>query len=1199
MIMSTDPEQRGVPSALLRRTASIPGDRRAIDERRVVTMLFCDIVGSTSMAEQLGPEVWAELLHEALGRLIEPVERYDGTVARLMGDGLLAFFGAPRAHEDDPQRAILAGLAILDAIRPLQEHVQRRHALDFNVRIGISTGLVVVGDFGSHSQFEYTAVGDAINVASRMEETAEPGTIRVAGATWRLTAPFFDFEPLGEVEVRGRRRPEAVYRVRGARAVSGRLWDVAGLDTPLVGRGPELDLLVRAYDELRQGRGQIILLTGEAGLGKSRLIGELRRYWETDAAQLAAGSPGIAWMENRLVSWESIQPYGALQRRLRHQAGIGPDDSAAAAREKVARLIQRYPPEMHERATRMMELVLAIDDDSGSGSQPRTGSSVDGREFKRHMFAVMWEMLRGWNQGGPVVFVGEDYHWFDSASAELMTHLLGLVEEAPILFICTFRPDATGPIQQFSEVARTRYAARCTEIQLRPLPLDDSGALLDELIDPRALAGRLRAAILQRAGGNPLFIEEFVRSFGDQGLLEPAGADATRWRPVAGADLATVAIPDSLQALLLDRLDRLDPSHRQTLQQAAVIGVTFSLRVLRALTDSEDDLELDLATLVRLGLVEELAGTTEREFGFRHALIWETVSGTLLQRKRQALHRLVAEAMERLYADRLDEHAAALGLHYLAAEDGRAIEWLARAAERAQAVHEPWAAVEHIDRANELARRLDAPLAATALLVRGRAREQLGSYELARTDFQHALDRARADRDATVEWRALHALGMVWAERDYERAGAYLREAGDLAAAIGDPALRARSLNRLGNWHANAGRASEAFAAHAEARAIFERLDDRAGLAETDDLLGVASFLAGDLTASAEHYERAIERFRALDDRRGLASSLSMLMLSGGDAYSMLLVPAAGPARERIACGEAGLRIAREIGWQAGEAFAQLNLAMARGIYGDYSTALDAAQQAVRIAEEIEHRQWTVGANYALGTIMLDLEQAAEAVQHLERAHALAGETGSAFWQFMTAGRLTLAYVANHDLARARALSCDGACDKTRFDSLPGRVVGRARASLELASGNLAAALEFVECLVSVSLDVGGCPAVPHLALLRGQVLARLGRLGDAEAVLAAARERAVQLKFRPVLWRIDHALASVYDAGGDATRAELARASAAALIDELGAQIGDPELRARFVAATRQQVIHPMLAGGTADLKTGRSHDGGTAATT
>jgi class 3 adenylate cyclase len=248
----------------------------------VITILFCDVVGSTAMAERLDPEEWAEIMDEAFHYLTGPVHRYEGRVARLMGDGILAFFGAPLAHEDDPQRAVLAGLDILNGIGAFAKKIRQDYGLDFNVRIGISTGPVVVGEIGSDVAMEYTAMGDAVNLAARMEQTAQPGSIQVAESTFRLVAPMFDFEILSGIQVKGKSEPVRAYRILGRKANPGRLRGIAGLESPLIGRAREMEALKRSLADLRLGRGGIITLIGEAGLGKSRLIEEVKAIVTND-----------------------------------------------------------------------------------------------------------------------------------------------------------------------------------------------------------------------------------------------------------------------------------------------------------------------------------------------------------------------------------------------------------------------------------------------------------------------------------------------------------------------------------------------------------------------------------------------------------------------------------------------------------------------------------------------------------------------------------------------------------------------------------------------------------------------------------------------------------------------------------------------------------------------------------------------------
>jgi class 3 adenylate cyclase len=301
---------QSMPDAYRVRLETARAERTMQGERRIVTVLFCDVKGSTAMAEQLDPEDWAEIMNRAFQHLIQPVYRYEGTVARLMGDAILAFFGAPIAHEDDPERAVLAGLGIVEDIRAFRDQLRRERGLDFNVRVGINTGLVVVGEVGSDLRVEYTAMGDAVNLAARMEQTAQPGTVQIAENTYRTVAPLFDCEPLGGIEVKGKAEPVLAYRVLRPKTSPGRMRGIAGLDSPLVGRAAEFGAIQRAIRALRQGQGSIIALMGEAGLGKSRLLAEARQWaLSADASSQPASSNQLQWSEGRSVSYDTATPY--------------------------------------------------------------------------------------------------------------------------------------------------------------------------------------------------------------------------------------------------------------------------------------------------------------------------------------------------------------------------------------------------------------------------------------------------------------------------------------------------------------------------------------------------------------------------------------------------------------------------------------------------------------------------------------------------------------------------------------------------------------------------------------------------------------------------------------------------------------------------------------------------------------------------
>ena len=417
-----------VPQALLNKLKSARASGEMVGERRVVTMLFCDIKGSTAAAEQLDPEDWTEIINGAFERMIKPVYEYEGTVARLMGDAILAFFGAPLAHEDDPQRAVLAGLGIAASILPYQEDVKTKWGIDFGVRVGINTGLVVVGAVGSDLRVEYSALGDAINIAARMEQTAQPGTVQIAYDTYKLVKPLFEFEELGSLELKGKAEPIPTYRVLRPKTEPGRRRGIEGLRAGLVGRDEELSVLRTILVDLGQGVGHIICLTGEAGLGKSRLIEEARGLFQETIG------PKGNWILANSLSYESDHAYALLRQITSRLAGLVDEDKAAASADEVSRLLAGSEVEGEPEARQLLEMLLGVD----SGQQ---SASLDGEAFRRLLLRVLRAVWHQWLKDAPAVLVCDDLHWADNASTAVLEHLLPLIEDVPLVILLAMRSD--------------------------------------------------------------------------------------------------------------------------------------------------------------------------------------------------------------------------------------------------------------------------------------------------------------------------------------------------------------------------------------------------------------------------------------------------------------------------------------------------------------------------------------------------------------------------------------------------------------------------------------------------------------------------------------------------------------------------------------------------------------------------------------
>ncbi len=646
---------RYIPDKLREKLVAARSKGDMVGERRIVTMLFCDVKGSTAAAEHLDPEEWTEIINGAFELMIKPVYKYEGTVARLMGDGILAFFGAPFTHEDDPQRAVLAGLDIVNHISAYRVRINESWGIDINVRVGINTGLVVVGIVGSDLRMEYTAMGDAINLAARMEQTAEPGTVQIAHDTYKLVQALFVIEDLGGLSVKGKTDPVPAYKVLGRKAAAGRQRGIEGLHTTLVGRDIELSALQEILSAVQQAVGHIVCLIGEAGLGKSRLIHEAKRSLGNEQ------SP--TWIETASLSYENNQPYAPFQRLIRRLNNMSPGDSAEQVREKLANLCNQFDEPERQRALRVFEALFDL--------QSAAKAPLEGEAFKRELYAMMPVLWRRHFSRQPTVLVFDDIHWSDPASIELLLHLFPLTAEIPLVLLCAFRPERRGPVWRIQRTADEEFRHLYTEITMRPLSNKQVNDLIDGLLINADIPQRLRARILESAGGNPFFVEEVIRNLiGNQALvaeeIEQEGQKTLFWH--AKDNGRQIDIPDSLQSLLSSRIDRLEEETRQILQTAAVIGRSFYQRVLAAIEVQSQEtarvIELQLYILLRMEMIREAARLPELEYKFSNPLTQEVAYQTILLKRRRELHRRVGQTIEELFPDQLGELSPLLAYHF-------------------------------------------------------------------------------------------------------------------------------------------------------------------------------------------------------------------------------------------------------------------------------------------------------------------------------------------------------------------------------------------------------------------------------------------------------------------------------------------------------------------------------------------------------
>ena len=568
-------------------------------ERKQVTVLFADVAGFTTLAEQLDPEVVHDIINRCFEGITAEIHRFEGTINQYTGDGVMALFGAPLAHEDSPRRAVHAALGIQRAIRDVAHALQAERGLSLQMRIGINTGLVVVGKIGDDLRMDYTAVGDTTNLAARLQQMAPPGSVMISAATHQHVAGFFETRDLGETPVKGRAPAHAfeVLRSRGRRT----RFDVAverGL-TPLVGRERELSTLYERFREAKAGRGQVVGIAGEAGMGKSRLVLEFRRA-------LAQAGEAVTWLEGHCISFGQASPFLPLIELLRENFQIDEFDGEPEIIAKVEHGMRR----MGELEAYIPAIRYLLSVDPGDPAL----AAMEGAARRRHLFAAVRALsLRG-AQLRPLVLVVEDLHWIDTSSEEFLTFLLDAVVGVPLLLLVTYRIGYTPPFG-----SRSFY----TTLTLHSFSEAETLALAGYILGMAQFPAELQTALMEKAEGVPLFIEEVTRTLLDLGVLQRE--DGT-YRLVK--NLSEVSVPDTIQGIIMARLDRLGEDGKRTVQLASVIGRQFLVRLLARVAGLSERLAGLLRELQALEIIYEQGLVPEPAYIFKHAVIQDVAYNT-------------------------------------------------------------------------------------------------------------------------------------------------------------------------------------------------------------------------------------------------------------------------------------------------------------------------------------------------------------------------------------------------------------------------------------------------------------------------------------------------------------------------------------------------------------------------------------------
>lgn len=648
-------------------------------ERKTVSALFADIKGSTELMEDLDPEEARALIDPALQLMIEAARRHDGYIVQSTGDGIFALFGAPVAHEEHPQRAVLAALRMQEGIRGYAARLRAEGRPPIEIRVGINSGEVVIRSIrtGEHS-VEYTPIGHTANLAARLQALAPTGAVVASANTARLIAGYFELKPMGPVRIKGVSEAVSVYEIAGRGPLRTRLQASAarGL-TRFVGRRAELDLMARALESTKSGHGRLLAVSGEAGLGKSRLFHEFK-----------ASVSGYLVLEGIAASYGKASPWLPVIGLLNDYFGFADDDSPRARREKVAGRVLMLERGLEDTLPYLFSL-LEIQDG------PDPFERMDAAVKRERMLMAIGRVLLCESRNQPLLLMLEDLHWIDASTQALLDVVAEHIGGDRALMLVNYRPEY-----------RHGWGAYPHYDELRLSPLADGGAremlagLLGDGLARDGEMAELARLIERRTGGNPLFIEEITRALFEQGVLVRNGA-VTLARSIGEA-----RIPPTVEGILAARIDRLAPSAKEFLQRTAVLGREFSIGAAHAMAGDEhapQKVEEMLAILQAADFIHEEFDGSEARYSFKHALTQEVAYNSILSERRKSLHRRAAEAIETISAERLDEHLAELAHHYRNAGDAaKAADYLSRAAEQAARRVAYAQAVDHLRAAIKL-----------------------------------------------------------------------------------------------------------------------------------------------------------------------------------------------------------------------------------------------------------------------------------------------------------------------------------------------------------------------------------------------------------------------------------------------------------------------------------------------------------------
>ena len=981
----------------------------AAGQRRQVTVVFVDLSGYTHLSEKIDSEELYELVQTCTKMFANDVYKYDGIVDKFTGDGLMALFGAPIAHENNAELAIRAALDMKTDLEKISEQLKKRIGSEIKAHIGLHSGNVVVGGIGSNMMMNYTAIGDVVNLASRIETAAESDTILVSDVVYRQVRTLFEFEALAPIQLKGVGQPVQTYRVTGASTKPGSVRGIEGLYAPMIGRDGELERLRQNVNAMvSEKTGRFVAVSGEAGIGKSRLISEFKSFLSQLPVQV---HEGYSLIYRKGVSYWIFQD--VLLRMLEA-------DADTPKTECQTRLIQRISSVLPDRVDDILpylEHLLSLPLSNPGAAKRIEYLAAD--QLRQQIFLVMREFILAEAHQKPIVLILEDLHWADSGSLELLDFLIEILLKHPIVIVAVSRSFVDDKLAEIAKKASDQLRLRFTDLSLKSLSPDQADRLLSQLLAIQNMPETLRNHIVQRASGIPLYLEEILRMLMDRQLLHRSDG---HWQLVEQVDLATLGVPDTLEGLILTRFDHLELVQRHVLKVASVIGRAFtSAVVIECLPGLTSDEVIDSFTILldrEFILPDRSPGG---EYMFKHVLVSDTIYSTLLKRERKELHGVVADVIEKLSADHIENQIDVLARHYFWSDrKERALYYLILAGQKsgrnyntAQAQkyfedaaslltdthHTAFQALQvHSGLGDAFALAGDYPATRTAyeLAVHDIAAEannytenicglqrKIGMTYERQGDYDRALEcldlarktllQARVDSPAEMS-QILNDTGWIYFRRGkLDDAEKYLKHAQGLAEKTTRLDVVSSIYNRMGGVYYQKDRLKEASDFAAKSLAIRQEIGDILGVARSHNNLGLLGWKRGFWDEALVDFKRSAELQSNLGDVEAiieLNNNLGLLQIDRG--Y---------PDEARQYLKEAWNR-AQQLGLNYNIALSNHHLCKLFIALGDWPSALEYSLRSEEIFKSLDDQEYLVDVYVNLGTIFLGMNNLPKAAQY-------------------------------------------------------------------------------------------------------------------------------------------------------------------------------------------------------------------------